>query len=508
MKSILNEAFVVSKGTDHKGNLIAYVDPTKPENKETFKYKDIFKNRGARWGGKFWFWYIGKTEDQWRKVYSSFIEPALKDVHKLEGAPEEESKSSLVASLDAIVGEIQAATTTNDPTSEKELTPEEKKALLEKLSKFKETIVNIDNDEEFKKTMQIVMTFKNAQGHSYSFWNSILVLIQNPKATLVKSEFNWNRFHRTIIDKSQRMAVRSPSKAALRPYSKQEKEKITAKFLASVGKKTFAELGPGERERLGIMLRGAFGGHSFEVTYVYDVANTKQMEGKEDYVTDLIDKRKEVKWFEENMISEEVRPIYQALLDFAAENEIKIEIIDDLNGSRGVSKSGLIGILRNEGNDVGLTKTLAHELSHELLHQTYLKGKNSKFSQYFVGAPEGREAVEQQAEIAAWMIMGMFDFNLKTTSINYAVLWGADKEAMVKVFDTVSGVVSMLVDYISRKTKKPVDVPQNEVAGDSRVVTPMDVARFIGVEKEYQDVLNQSKGAMVENFYNIYKKIL
>ena len=86
----LNEAFVISKRTDQKGNYIAYIDPNKPENKETFKYKDIFKNHGARWNNdyKFWFWYIGKTKDQWQNVYSHFIEPALKEVHGLESAPE------------------------------------------------------------------------------------------------------------------------------------------------------------------------------------------------------------------------------------------------------------------------------------------------------------------------------------------------------------------------------------------------------------------------------------
>lgn len=43
MNTNLNEAFVVSKRYDGKGNPIAYIDPNKPENKDTFKYKDILK---------------------------------------------------------------------------------------------------------------------------------------------------------------------------------------------------------------------------------------------------------------------------------------------------------------------------------------------------------------------------------------------------------------------------------------------------------------------------------
>jgi hypothetical protein len=248
------------------------------------------------------------------------------------------------------------------------------------------------------------------------------------------------------------------------------------------------------------------------------------MEGKENYLGDY-EKRDQIKWFEENMISEEVRPIYKSLLDFAQENGIKIELVDELNGARGMSSSGMIQLLKNEGNDVGLTKTLAHEIAHELLHQNYVKSKNSKYAQYFIGKSEGRDAIEQQAELTAWMVLGAFNFDMKTTSLNYAALWGADKDAMIRVFDTVSSVVSMLVDYISRKNKTnantattqnntntvapaPQAAPQNEALNNTaRTTTPMDVARFLGVEKEYQDVLNKNKGELVENFYSLLKKL-
>ena len=230
MKKILNEAFKVSKKYDLKGNPIAYIDPNLPENTETFKYKDIFKKHGAKWdsNGKFWFWYIGKTEDQWRNVYKRFIEPALKEVHGLEGASEDDSKASLIASLDDIVGEIKSAETSSN-IEDGTITDEEKKKIIDKLNGFKETIVNLDNDEEFKKTMQIISSFKNAQGHQYSFRNSILIWLQNPEARLVKSEYNWNKFNREIIDKTKRMIICSPAKSALRQYSKEEKVKIIKK---------------------------------------------------------------------------------------------------------------------------------------------------------------------------------------------------------------------------------------------------------------------------------------
>lgn len=255
----------------------------------------------------------------------------------------------------------------------------------------------------------------------------------------------------------------------------------------------------------------------FEFTPVYDVTNTAQIEGKENLIGDY-EKRNEIKWFEENMLSDEVRPVYNALMEFAKENGIEVNLVDDLGGARGSSASGKIKLLKSEGNDVGITKTLAHEITHELLHQTYLKQRGSKHAQYFVGTSQGRDLVEQQAELSAWMVLASYGFDLKTTSLNYAAIWGADKEGMIRVSDTVTGVVNMLLDYINGhmsnnpiKTTEPAEEPaeMSEAAApirQARHITPMDVAKVLGVTSEYEQVLNQSKEKMMENFNRFSKK--
>ena len=163
-----------------------------------------------------------------------------------------------------------------------------------------------------------------------------------------------------------------------------------------------------------------------------------------------------------------------------------------------------------EGNDVGLTKTLAHEISHELLHQNYLKNRNSKYAQYFVGKQEGRDLVEQQAELSAWMVLASYGFDLKTTSLNYVAIWGADKEAMIRVFDTVTGVVNLLLDYINGHLNQPVAEAEGGAPANIRPakhITPMDVAKTLGVTGEYEQVLNQAKSNLTESFYSLLKKI-
>ena len=64
------------------------------------------------------------------------------------------------------------------------------------------------------------------------------------------------------------MIICSPAKSALRQYSKEEKVKIIKNFLISVNKKKYEDLNAGEKERLGVELRGHFVKHNFDYTPV------------------------------------------------------------------------------------------------------------------------------------------------------------------------------------------------------------------------------------------------
>lgn len=530
---MINEAFKASKGKTLNGKYILYIDPSKPENKETFKYKDIIKKHGAEWSLSpkfkntfpphrmgFWFWWIGSTEDQWRNVYAKFIEPALKEIHGLEGASDEESQSSLIASVDALISDVSAAETT--ASGEGGITPQSKEEIQNKLLSFKEKLVNLESDEDYKETMRIILAFKNAQGHPYSFINSILIWLQNPNAKFVMGKPRWAQYNRTVNEDAKPIIVRSPSKRAITPYSKEQKEDLTNKYVKQLGKNSYDELTIGEKDKLNVQLRGRFGGHDFEFTAAFDINDTTPIPGKEDYAKD-VQKKGEIKWYEEGKTDDKVKPIYVALESYAKDLGININYVslNDLGGARGSSsEKGIITMPENEGNDVGLTKTLAHELTHSLLHQKYVMSKNKELERYFIGSSEGRDRVEQQAELAAWLVMGLYGFDLKTTSINYATLWGADKETMLKVYDTVTSVVNLMVDEINKRlgqAQSLVTSPQsqqqavNEVAGGvapARHIQPIDVAKAIGQEGQYMDALKQQERLqeMINKFNKLVKK--
>lgn len=511
----LNEAVNISRTEDLKGNPIAFIDPNSPDNKNTFEYRQILKDSGAEWSQSFkfknvfpsqksgfWFWYIGKTEEQWKNAFERRIKPALEKIHKLEGIPSEDSRESVISSLNVLINAIQTAQIPEDIT----FSEVDKSKISEKLKQFKEMLINLKDDKEFKSTVQKLMKFRSAQGHTFSFGNTILTIIQNPDATIVKSRTNWIKYNRTVNQDARPILLFKPGKAGLIPYSKEAKENITRAFLKRVGKNNVDELGPGESEKLSVQLSGRFNGRDFDIYEAFDLADTTLIEGREDLIQNALEP--DLKWSEDNMIDDRVKPIYNALKEFAHSNGIEVTTVtpEELGGAKGASSSGKIRLINNEGNDVGLTSTLTHEIAHELLHQTYLQERNPEMRDYFVGKSEGREAVEQQAELTAWMVMSSFGFDLKTSSLNYITIWGANPDNMIKVFDTVSKTANLLISVIMKNGGElnEVDIPLNV-----KHYTPEDVAEILGVEQQYQQVLNNNekneimKESLLENFFRL-----
>jgi hypothetical protein len=441
---------------------------------DVFPFKEILKAKNAKWNNpnKFWFWFLGKNENE---TIEKLIKPALAQIKQVKNLPFD---------IDEIIKNITENNPSNNP--ELKLTKQDEEDIKTKLADFKDMLVNIEDDEEFKETMSNIIAFKGAQGYDFTFGNTILILIQNPKASIVNSRKNWlEKYNRTVNENAKPIMVWAPQGAkGKRP--KEKEDEITQDFLKTTGKNSYNELTPNEKIRLDKLLRGYTQTSRFTFAPVYDVSDTTQIQGTEDYIEKAMAAKKDIKWYEENLISDEVRPIYQALMDFCEDKGITTELIDDLDGARGSSGSGIIKLLKSEGNDIGLTKTLAHEITHELLHQKYLSNKGDETSKFFIGRGISIETVEQQAELSAWMFMYAFGFNLKTTSLNYTIMWGGNKENMVRVFDTVSGVVNYLIDYVNKKITTLTETQGTPSHGAN--ISPDEIAKLLGVEKDYKEI--------------------
>lgn len=445
---------------------------------DVYAFKDLLKNSGAKWNGasKFWFWFVDKNDP--KKTIDKIIKPALQTIKDTQ---------NVVIEIDKILADLE----TESPSSNPDLgvSADDEKKIKDKLQAFKERLVNIQDDEQFKETMGKIIAMKAAQGYEFSFGNTILIMIQDINAGIVNSKKNWLEKYNRIVNSNARPLMVWAPQGVKQTISKDKEELLKNEFLKKIGKKPGDKLTPNEQFQMEKMLRGYTFATRFKFVPVYSQKDTTQIEGKEDYIKAAEESKKDIKWFEDNMISDEVRPIYKGLIDFAEEKGISVDFIEDLGGARGSSASGAIKLLKNEGNDVGLTKTLAHEITHELLHQKYLSNKGDETSKFFLGTSEGRAAVEQQAELSAWMFMYAFGFDLKTTSLNYVLLWGGDKDKMVRVFDTVSGVVNYLIDFVNRKIKTVDEAMGSHTHG--KHISPDDIAKALGVEDEFREAEKQ-----------------
>lgn len=479
---------------------------TKEEGEAIWKHYNLLKTKyNIKYNGtsKILFWFVDKENPQ--KTLDA-IRNALDFLNQATSTDPNMSGSSEAKQLISDIDKVLNAINVEDPARQAEfnLSQQDEEQIKGKLESFKNMLVNIENDEQFKETMRAIIDLKAAQGYEFSLMNSLLIyiqaMVQKRKISIVNSKSNWqSKYNRTINPNAKPLVVWAPEGARFN----QPKEKIEAakaEFYKTIGKKIGQPLTPNEKFQLEKITKAKVMATRFKLVPVYDASDTTQIQGTEDYIEKAQASRKDIKTSTDEL-SEEVRPIYDALLEYAKDNGIEVETADELGGARGLSASGKIKVLSNQGNNIGLTKTLAHEITHELLHQKYLSQNNKEGGKFYIGKPS-KETVEQQAELSAWMFMYAFGFDLKTTSLNYTIMWGGNKENMVKVFDTVSKVVNHLIDYVNKKLKNPLDEEQGN-AMHGNLISPHEIAQALGVEKTYNKL---TQGQLQEKLLKKYTK--
>lgn len=467
---------------------VAYID--RSFSSELYPYSSILKKNKANFNQdyKVWFWFIGETEDKQRNAYNAFIKPTIKTLTQQE--PDENGIISVIDKAIDIVSKNPVKTSEED----RNVSFDDPSKITAKLESFKKELVNAMSEESFKSKIEPIIRFRKAMGRGYSLLNTILIMIQDPNARMVKSRTNWLGVNRTVKANARAILMWTPDSIK---YPVEKQKEIKRNFLNKLNKKDESELTVAERETLNILYYHSSGSFTLRPNF-FDISQTEQISGKEEIVSD---KQDNLDWYEEGREDEAVKIIYDSLIDFAQKNNIKVDTTSDIGGARGVSRSGSIEILSNSGKDVGLTKTLAHELSHELLHQAYLSKTNETMKSYFIGTSEGRGVVEQQAEVSAWIVMKNFGFDMPL-SLNYIAIWGADEKNVTRVFDQVAKVATLLISHVESNMKSL----KTESEGDeASSITGFEIAKMLGVDDLYRKYENIDK--IQESFYSVLQKI-
>lgn len=471
----------------------------KTDSQDTRPVKEILKKYKAWWNSQegCWYWDLSKN-GEW--VLQNYVKPCIEELKSAEmehdGNGEERDAIATVNELINLLknGSVAPAEDNNTMTKDE---------MLDKLEGFKRELVQITSDEEFKSRMAPIIKFRNAHNYEYSLLNTILIMIQDPKATLVKPRGAWEKYYqRQVKPGAPAIMLRMPK--GKRAYNDEERKEVISKFLAKKGVKTIKDLSAPDRERLDKQLAKTKPlRYDFEPNW-YDYRYTT---GSDEIIGNPGD---DIKWYDDSgeETPELVRHI-NALIEVIKERGIQFNFVDDIGGARGVSKSGVIDVLGNQPRNAGMFNTITHEFAHELLHQKYLQTKDDEMKGYFVGTSEGRGKVEQQAELCAWIVLRSFGIDMPT-NINYVGIWGLNQDNAVKVFDSVSTVATFISQEIMKKEKGETSnmYESKKYIKENNIPSGEEIAQMVGCGDVYRkakkrqgfdsDVIRMSQDELTE----------
>lgn len=466
MKQRIDEVFNIKKGMmpSESGKFfpVAYIDDKTSES--TYQYRDIipkkFGARRLRTIGRngVWGWFLSSSEEGNEKLYRTKIKPCLEYLMSVEQTDNGE-KRDIIATIDELHsmlmdGKMETIQKNARYTAER-MSREE---IDEKLIAFKEDIINAMSSEEFKKKIEPIIKRQRAMGHRFSFRNTMLIMVQDPEATDVRSTTDWAGMNKEVVQNAKAiyLCVQYGKKMFV---GKAQKEKATKDFLKSVGRNDVKDLTPGEKERLRHYLNRTdpnSGGYKFLPNF-FDVRFTKQMEGKEDIYGGS---PSDLEWNNDKENSSEgMEEIIEAALKVAQESyQLNVEYKDEkaFGGALGyATASGTIALRKDFNKNLSNLSTIVHEMSHCLLHFKYAQSKNPELKDYFVGTSQGRALVEQQAEVSAYIILRQLGFNEEEEyHLNYIAGWGGSEKNVAVVFDTVAGAANEITSKILNELKK------------------------------------------------------
>lgn len=481
------------------------VDSTKP-------YAEEMKGFGAKWLPNFrtWGWFASSDPEKMKFQVEKFVKPAIEFLLSKESVKDGGSPRDIVSVLDDILRQLSTENTKEEEMAMNNVYMS-KSEITSKIFEFKSKLVNTVSSEEFKRLLGPIMKFRRAQGYKYSLRNTILIWVQDPKATMVKSRTDWQKMNRTVRPDAPAISLFISIGGDRRFKTKEDRESAKMQWLIDNHYKDESELTPGDKERLEHYLRSNSGDVRFKFgPYFYDVRYTVQMEGKED----LVGSNNEVPWYNDSgNETMAVKEKIDALLQVVKESGVDVSKTKELGGALGVSKSGRIEVLDSAKMNSNYLLTICHEFAHEMLHQTYLKDNNPEYARFYYGRPEGKGFVEQQAELAGWIVCNFYGYDIKE-AVNYAAIWGMNEKNAVHAFDTVAKVSDSIINSMNKKI-----IENRKMMSESRNLlnevhySGLDIARMVGAEDVYkrgmEEIENDEnmKAEALKNFKAMTEKI-
>lgn len=251
--------------------------------------------------------------------------------------------------------------------------------LQKKITGYLETLALETDEARRSESMQKYLEFAS-KFHSYSPANVMLIMLSKPDATNVAGFHRWKKLNRFVRKGEKGIPIFAPMIRKDDPNAADSPKVLTG----------------------------------FRIVYVFDVAQT---------AGDPLPPAPEWKSPEKN------EGLKNKLIAFANSKGIEVVFIDLPGETQGISKGGLIEINSSAG-----TKTLIHELAHELMHQDG-------------NCLSDRSIIELEAESVAYVVSKYFGLDgLK--SPNYIALFGNTENEFMNSLNIIHKISSFIIEEL------------------------------------------------------------
>jgi hypothetical protein len=383
--------------------VVSTLENPKEAGNETYRNKDALKANGFRWNPTITSWTIGldkfgiattvirniNSGFKWDGRKNTWIEPtggnsALEDlIQKIEDLPDFVADDSKI---------------------------DRNKDLALKIESFIKELADAVQGEATSGKVAEYLNFKK-RFRKYSFNNSILIFIQNPKSTYVAGFGAWKKMGVSVNKGAKAIWIYAP-------ITKKDEE-LKPNDDGSEGKELT------DRTRM-----------YFRAVPVFDIADTNAEEkGIKPQSPD---------WHDPNTPSETADRIYEYVLEFCKDKQIKVTHSDAKGGEMGWASGDHINLTSNVSG-LNRLSTLVHEIAHSLLH---FKDSSVFFGDEYTSKLTHEQA-ELQAEAVAYTVLRNYDLPVKH-SATYLALWRADKDTVIKNQTIISKVSNFIIDGIDQ----------------------------------------------------------
>ena len=287
----------------------------------------------------------------------------------------------------------------------------------------------LDNISKVSSVDQLLLSMKKYSGliGNFSPFNALLIQMQDPDATIVRSKTDWKYWGRDLKDTAKPIDVLYPVGIPRKTPSGKVKEFIEEKRKEGLDDEAIDKL---VQDKFNIGSTGTT--HTFGTGSVYDISQTYGIPGKE---------KPEVQ-------SVKASKLYSTLKELAKQHYKVLEgPFAEGRGFTAHSEDGetMIKVMKIPGEDENSLHTLIHEMSH-----ANLKHLDRNLS---------RGIAEAEAELSTYLVGEHYGFNFKEDSSAYIKGWldsaksegkSLGKENIDRVLNNARWVINQVSDKLEK----------------------------------------------------------